>query len=83
MTEITIASAFACYFSREAREVPDERASGSPIEIRDVDIVSAEGQRIVERFRPPMPPAVLVRGAPFSFGRLPGKKPKRHPGRAA
>jgi len=51
--------------------------------VREVDIASAEGRRILERYRPPMPPAVLVDGELFSSGRLPRKKLRRYLERAA
>jgi thiol-disulfide isomerase/thioredoxin len=83
VTEITLVSASACHLCRDAREGLDELAREFPVEVREVDIASTEGRRIVERFRPPMPPAVLVNGVLFSFGRLPRKKLRRQLEQAA
>jgi hypothetical protein len=77
VTEIVLITSSACHLCHDARAALDELSREFPIELRVVDIASAEGRRIVERFRPPMPPAVLVNGALFSFGRLPRKKLRR------
>lgn len=83
LTEIMLVSASACHLCADAREALDALAREFPIEIREVDVASAEGRAIVERFRPPMPPVVLVDGMLFSFGRLPRMKLRRHMEQAA
>ena len=83
MTEIVLITSSACHLCSDARAALDELRREFPIEVREVDIASHEGRGIVERFRPPMPPAVLVNGALFSFGRLPRKKLRRHLEQAA
>lgn len=83
MTEIVLVTSPACHLCEDAREALDEIADAFPLRIREVDIASAEGRLIVERFRPPMPPAVLVDGALFSAGRLPRRKLRRYLERAA
>jgi len=72
--EIVLVSSEGCHLCEDAREALEDLGRAFPIELREVDMSSPEGRAIVERFRPPMPPAVLVDGELFSSGRLPRKK---------
>jgi hypothetical protein len=83
VTEIVLMTSTACHLCTDARAALDELSREFPIEVREVDIASPEGRGILEHFRPPMPPTVLVNGALFSFGRLPRKKLRRRLERAA
>lgn len=54
-----------------------------PLRVREIEMTSPEGRRLVAAHRPAMPPAVIVRGELFSVGRLPRKKLRRLLERAA
>jgi hypothetical protein len=83
VTEIVLVTSFACHLCNDARAALGELSREFPIEVREVDIASAEGRVIVERFGPPIQPTVLVDGMLFSFGRLPRKKLRRRLAQAA
>lgn len=83
VTEITLLSSDACHLCHDARLAIEEIGEMFPIRIREIDMATPEGRLILERFRPPMPPAVLIDGELFSFGRLSRKKLVRYLERAA
>ncbi|ADG76544.1 glutaredoxin 2 [Cellulomonas flavigena DSM 20109] len=71
---VTVVHAPACHFCLDAEEALGELAVEHRIEVRPVDIDSAEGRTLVALHRPAMSPLVLLDGAFFSSGRLPRKK---------
>ncbi len=70
-------SSAGCHLCEDARVSLAALATEFPISVREVDMASPEGRDLVGRYRPPMPPAILVNGAMFSVGRLPRKKLRR------
>jgi len=72
--EVVVVSSPACHLCQDAVETLAELSNEFPLTVREVDIRSLEGEVLVRRHRPPMPPAVLVNGELFSSGRLPRKK---------
>ncbi len=74
MIEVVVVTSPACHLCQDAKEALAELGGDYPLEVREVDVASAEGEGILERLRPPMQPAVLVNGRLFSSGRLPRKK---------
>jgi len=81
--EVVVVTSPSCHLCEDALAALAELAAEFPLSVREVDIGSAEGGRIVERYRPAMPPAVLVDGELFSAGRLPRGKLRRYLERAA
>lgn len=78
MVDVVLVTSSPCHLCEDALEVLSELSREFPLSVREVDIRSPEGARIVADHRPPMPPAVLVNGALFSSGRLPRKKLRRY-----
>lgn len=83
MIEVVVVSSPSCHLCEDALAALADLAAEFPLSVREVDIRSPEGARIVERYRPAMPPAVVVDGELFSAGRLPRKKLRRYLERAA
>lgn len=76
--EVVVVSSEGCHFCHDAVEALEELSREFALEVRVVDIRSEEGAEIERTHRPPMPPAVLIDGEFFSFGRLPRKKLRRY-----
>lgn len=76
--EIVVVTSPACHFCEEALVALEGLSAEFPVDVRVVDIRSDEGAEVVRVHRPPMPPAVLVDGELFSFGKLPRKKLRRY-----
>jgi thiol-disulfide isomerase/thioredoxin len=81
--EVVVVTSPSCHLCEDALAALAELAAEFPLSVREVDIRSPEGARIVERHRPATPPAVLVDGELFSAGRLPRGKLRRYLERAA
>lgn len=71
---VTVVHAEACHLCDDAVEALAELSTTLPLEVRVVELESAEGASLVAVHRPAMNPLVLVDGAYFSAGRLPRKK---------
>lgn len=71
---ITVVSAPACHFCDDAERRLDELGRRFAFEVEHLSVDSPEGRRLVAEHRPALTPLVLVDGAYFSAGRLPGKK---------
>jgi thiol-disulfide isomerase/thioredoxin len=74
MVDVLVVTSPACHFCDDALETLAELARDYPLSIREVALESEEGRAVFERFRPPMPPFVVLDGELFSAGRLPRKK---------
>lgn len=74
MVDVVLLTSPACHLCEDAKEALAELGREFPLAVREVGIGTPEGREIVERFRPPMPPAVVLNGSLFSSGRLPRKK---------
>lgn len=77
MVDVVVVTSSPCHLCEDALQALSELSREFPLSVREVDIQSPEGARIVAAHRPPVPPAVLVDGALFSSGRLPRKKLRR------
>ena len=71
---VVVVTAPACHFCEEAIEHLAELATRHPLDVREVEITSADGARLVAEHRPALSPLVLVDGQFFSAGRLPRRK---------
>ena len=71
---VTVVHAPACHFCEDAESELANLAQRFAIEVRRVEVDSAEGRALVAHHRPAMNPLVLLDGAFFSTGRLPRKK---------
>ena len=83
MVDVVVVTSTSCHLCEDALEALSELSHEFPLSVREVDIRSPAGARIVADHRPPTPPAVLVNGTLFSSGRLPRKKLRRLLERAA
>jgi hypothetical protein len=83
MHDVIVLTSRGCHLCEDALEALGELAPEFGFSVREVDMLAAEGTELVERFRPPMPPGVIVDGALFSSGRLPRKKLRRRLERGA
>ncbi len=77
MTQVLVLTSVGCHLCEDAKEGLTELASEYPMEIREVDLASAEGASLAERYHPPLPPAVIVNDNLFSSGRLPRRKMRK------
>ncbi len=75
--EVIVLTSPACHLCEEALEVLEGLRDELSLSIRAVEMGSPEGRVLVERFRPAVPPGVIVDGALFSSGRLPQRKLRR------
>jgi len=78
VVDVVVVTSTSCHLCEDALEALSELSREFPLSVREVDIRSLEGARIVADHRPPVPPAVLVDGALFSSGRLPRRKLRRY-----
>lgn len=83
MHDVVVLTSPACHLCEDALEALAGLSSEFELSLREVDIFSPEGKALLDRFRPPLPPAVIVDGVLFSSGRLPRKKLRRYLERAA
>lgn len=74
MTEIVLLTKDDCQFCDHAKEVLARVAADRPLELREVQLESAEGSRLAAEAGAPFPPVVFLDGAPFSYGRLSERK---------
>ncbi len=72
--EITVVHAPACHFCDDAERALSTLAGRFRLEVRTVDVDSAEGRHLLAVHRPALNPLVLVDGVFFSAGRLPRRK---------
>lgn len=78
MVDVLVVTSSACHFCEDALEALAEVAGDYALSIRAIPLESEEGREVFERFRPPMPPFVVIDGELFSAGRLPRKKLRKH-----
>lgn len=77
MTDVLVVTSPACHLCEDALEALGELSGEYALSIRETSIDSEEGRAVRRRFRPPLPPFVVVDGDLFSSGRLPRKKLRR------
>ena len=71
---VVVVTAPACHFCEEATEHLSTVAARHALDVREVEIATPEGARLVAEHRPALNPLVLVDGQFFSAGRLPRRK---------
>jgi hypothetical protein len=74
MNDVLVLTSSGCHLCEDAREGLAEIVGTHPFRVREVDMASSEGAALVERYRPSIPPAVIIDGQLFSSGRLPRRK---------
>jgi hypothetical protein len=75
--EVIVLTSPGCHLCEDALHVLDALGASLGLSVREVDMLGLEGRDLVERFRPSMPPGVILDGALFSSGRLPRGKLRR------
>jgi hypothetical protein len=78
MIDVVLLTSEGCHLCDDARDSLSSLAAEFPVSVREVEMTSPEGRRFVERYRPAMPPAILIDGELFSVGRLPRTKLRRY-----
>ena len=73
MRSVTLLTRVNCCLCEEAKEVLERVRADYDLEVRTVDIDSAEGQEIAVATGALYPPAVLLDGQPFSIGGRPSE----------
>jgi glutaredoxin len=71
---ITVVHTRACHFCADAEEALTALGRQIPIRVELIEAGSDAGAALVDTHRPSMFPLVLLDGAFFSQGRLPGRK---------
>lgn len=71
---VTIVVAPACHLCARAHEALAELAASYPLVVATVDVRTAMGMFLVQKYRASMSPLVLLDGEFFSHGRLPRRK---------
>lgn len=74
MVDVLVVTSPACHLCDDALEALGELVNEYDLSIRETSIDSVEGRTVFQRFRPPLPPFVVIDGRLFSSGRLPRKK---------
>ncbi len=80
--EVELLSTSGCHYCDHARDVLDRLSGEVRLQVREVDLESAEGAAALRRWRVPFPPIVLVDGELFGYGRISERKLRRHLHRA-
>lgn len=75
--EITLLTQEQCRFCDLAKEILDRVGHDYPLWIREVDLATAEGQRLATAAGVLFAPGVLLDGAAFCYGRLSERKLRR------
>ena len=73
-TVVTVVHSLACHFCDDAQVTLTDLGREFALTVDLVESRTPRGKALARRHRSPMFPLVLVGGAFFSFGRLPGKK---------
>ena len=72
--ELTYLTAPHCKLCEHGRAVLDDLATRLPLSIREVDLLSEEGRKLVAVGRVPFPPALFLNGEAIAHGRLSARK---------
>lgn len=75
--EITLLTQPHCTFCDRAKEILDRVGCEYPLQVREVDLAGAEGQRLAATVGALFAPGVLLDGEAFSYGRLSERKLRR------
>ncbi len=75
--EITLLTQEQCRFCDLAKEILDRVGRDYPLQVREVDLATAEGPRLANAVGVLFAPGVLLDGEAFSYGRLSERKLRR------
>jgi glutaredoxin len=75
--EVTLLTQESCAPCEAAKQILERFAREYPLDVREVDITSAGGQRLAAVGGVLFAPGVLLDGQPFSYGRLSERKLRR------
>jgi glutaredoxin len=67
--EVTLLTQDACAFCDDAKRILDDLAGEHDISVLEVDLSSAEGQRLARASGVLFPPGILFDGDPVAYGR--------------
>lgn len=81
--DVTLLTQQQCRFCDLAKEILDRVGREHPLQVREVDLTTAEGQRMATALGVLFAPGVLLDGAAFSYGRLSERKLRRELDRRA
>lgn len=77
MVDVTLLTQSACGFCDDAKAVLDRLSAEFPLEIREIDLASPEGQRLAVAGGIMFPPGILLDGEAFAYGRPSERKLRR------
>jgi len=83
VTEIILLTQHDCGFCDQAKGVLARVGADHPVTVTEIDLGSAEGQRLAAAAGVLFAPGLLIDGEPFSFGRLSERKLRRALGKRA
>jgi glutaredoxin len=72
--DVLVVGSAACGHCRDAKLLLDDLGRRYPLDVRELDMATEEGTAIVRRYGVPFPPAVLVDGEFFGYGRISRRK---------
>jgi hypothetical protein len=75
--EVTLLTQHDCAFCGVAKQILVRVGNEHPMQVREVDMASADGRRLAASAGVLFPPGVLLDGEPFSYGRLSERKLRR------
>lgn len=75
---ITVVTAPACHFCRDALDALDDLGRDFRLQIVELDARTADGSALMQRHRAAMSPLVLLDDVFLSAGRLPRNKLRKH-----
>lgn len=75
--EVTLLTQIDCTFCDAAKEILARVGNEYPLQLREVDLATPEGQRLGASAGILFAPGVLLDGAAFSYGRLSERKLRR------
>lgn len=73
-TKATLLTTADCSLCEQAKSVLRQLENEGAVEVEIVDLASPEGQRLAAVSGMAFPPALLLDGQPFSYGRLSERK---------
>jgi len=75
---VTLLTKSSCALCDEAKAALERVGEDFPLDVQEVSVDTELGQRLASEAGMVFPPAVLVAGEPFSYGRHSEKKLRRH-----
>jgi glutaredoxin len=75
--EVTLLTQESCAPCEAAKEILERLGREHPLDVREIDITTTEGQQLAAIGGVLFAPGVLLDGQPFSYGRLSERKLRR------